>query len=450
MLVAAAFIFLTIGRKSFWLDEAFSVAVAQMPWPRFLHFALHEESNMALYYVLLRGWVRLFGESETAVRSLSAIFGLLCIPAIYGLAFRVYDRRVASISAVLLSVNTFYIQYAQESRSYSLLLLLSIASSYFFIRGIREPSLRIWSAYTIASAAAFYSHIYSSLLIFTHILSLFLLGRAHSVRLPAVASLGVTGILVLPLGLLLSGQTALDWLHLPSAHDLLKAAKRATGDGGKDLLTLYVGLCIWGGVATLRNFDRQWRSSLFLSIWLILPVGISLAFSYAVKPVFHVRYLIISLPALVILAAVGLVHARPTILRLALVLLLTTTISSKSLPRWYSETGSDWRGAVDYVLSEAQLGDKIAFDPPYNHIAFDYYLRRKRAQEKAPEPISPAVDPIKSERPETLLDLFRRDVATARIWVISSDDKAWLGVETQSHLVHTHSVEGLEISLFGP
>jgi hypothetical protein len=60
--------FLYISRKSFWLDEGVSVAIARLDWPNFLRILWRREANMALYYVLLRGWLHL-GGSETAVRA---------------------------------------------------------------------------------------------------------------------------------------------------------------------------------------------------------------------------------------------------------------------------------------------------------------------------------------------------------------------------------------------
>ena len=48
-----------LGGKSFWLDEAFSVALARAPWPSFVHELRTSEANMGLYYAILRPWLAL-------------------------------------------------------------------------------------------------------------------------------------------------------------------------------------------------------------------------------------------------------------------------------------------------------------------------------------------------------------------------------------------------------
>ena len=84
------------------------------------------------YYLLLRGWLHL-GDSVAWIRGLSVIFAVAAIPAIFLLGRKMLGTSFGLISALLLSVNAFQVRYAQEARSYSLLVLLLIVSSYFFV-----------------------------------------------------------------------------------------------------------------------------------------------------------------------------------------------------------------------------------------------------------------------------------------------------------------------------
>src|ERR1700693_3729658 len=63
-----------IDSTSIVLDEATSVKFARLDFISLIPVVAGGDPNMSLYYVLLNLWVRIFGESETAVRSLSAIF----------------------------------------------------------------------------------------------------------------------------------------------------------------------------------------------------------------------------------------------------------------------------------------------------------------------------------------------------------------------------------------
>ena len=66
---------LFLGTHSLFLDESVSATLATAPWHRFANVVTHREANMALYYLLLRGWV-VFGHSEVALRSLSVILAV--------------------------------------------------------------------------------------------------------------------------------------------------------------------------------------------------------------------------------------------------------------------------------------------------------------------------------------------------------------------------------------
>jgi len=68
-----------LGTRSIVFDEATSANFARFGFIPLLHVIGGGDPNMGLYYALLNLWVRLFGQSEAAVRSLSAIFGALAV-----------------------------------------------------------------------------------------------------------------------------------------------------------------------------------------------------------------------------------------------------------------------------------------------------------------------------------------------------------------------------------
>ena len=124
--------------KPLWFDEAFSVEVARLDWPNFLHLLWWREANMSFYYLLLRVWLHL-GHSPYFIRSLSVIIAAATLPAIYWLARLLFDHRVALISAALFTFNAYDVRYSQEARSYSLLVLLATLSSGLLVWWLGEP-----------------------------------------------------------------------------------------------------------------------------------------------------------------------------------------------------------------------------------------------------------------------------------------------------------------------
>ena len=59
------------------MDEAFSARVANLGVADLVRSATSEDPNPPLYYVLLHAWIDVFGDSEVALRSLSAGVGIL-------------------------------------------------------------------------------------------------------------------------------------------------------------------------------------------------------------------------------------------------------------------------------------------------------------------------------------------------------------------------------------
>ena len=147
----------------YWIDEGIAVGIASHPLadiPRILG----QDGNPPLYYVLLHLWMLGFGDGEAATRALSLLFALLAIPASFWAGSRVFDRRAGFFAAAGAAGAPFLTYYAQETRMYSLVVLLSVlASASFalaFVRGERRHVawLGVWLA----------------LLLYTHTWGLFL------------------------------------------------------------------------------------------------------------------------------------------------------------------------------------------------------------------------------------------------------------------------------------
>lgn len=130
-----------------------------------------EDAHIApLYFVLARIWASIFGDSVAALRSLSAVFGVLSIPAIYYLAIELFEprnsphhswqqtQRIARWSMVLLASSPLQLLMAREARMYSLWTLLTIISSIFLLRALKQPTWERWGLFSIALTLNLYSN----------------------------------------------------------------------------------------------------------------------------------------------------------------------------------------------------------------------------------------------------------------------------------------------------
>ncbi|MCI0409168.1 MAG: glycosyltransferase family 39 protein, partial [Acidobacteria bacterium] len=95
-----------------------------------------------LFAVLLHAW-SLVGRSETWLRLLPCLLGILGIPAIYGLSQRISgDASTARVAALFFALAPYPIRYSQSLRVYSLTLLLCALLPAAWLAGKENDSLR--------------------------------------------------------------------------------------------------------------------------------------------------------------------------------------------------------------------------------------------------------------------------------------------------------------------
>jgi mannosyltransferase len=401
---------LYLARKPFWLDEGFSVEVARIGWPSFLHLLWWREANMSLYYLLLRIWLQFASpqhQSEFFLRSLSVIFAAATLPAIYWLAGLLYDRRVALIATALLAFNAYHVRYAQEARSYSLFVLLATLSSGFLVAFLRQPSRRLRTAYILTSILAVYAHFYALLLLVAHGLAL------HRIALRGLGSPErgrnrddtalrsqmrrvwmIIGVAVMPLLIFVAktGAGPIKWIPRPGIRDLLAFYEHLSGGVSWPLPAIYAAACM--AAMMLRKHSPRMSGRMsedgreqLLLVWLLFPIAVTGLLSFA-RPVFLPRYLIFCLPPLLILVAAGLARLRPWWL-LAPVLAMVLLLGSQGIFFVYAQDFDAERdasgAAANFILDHAQPGDAILFHIADTRVAYEFF-RSLRAGEDTASP----------------------------------------------------------------
>jgi mannosyltransferase len=154
-----------LGYQGFWFDEGNTALEVRFSVGQMLTLLKHYESTPPLYYGIAWVWSRVFGDTETGLRSLSALVGILAVPVAYGAAARLVSRRAGLIAAALVTFNPYLIWYSQEARAYSLVVLLTGAGLWAFACVRDEPSARGLAAWGVISALALATEYYSFLVI---------------------------------------------------------------------------------------------------------------------------------------------------------------------------------------------------------------------------------------------------------------------------------------------
>jgi hypothetical protein len=147
-------------RSDLWFDEALSVDVARLPLNE-LREALAHDGHPPLYYVLLHLWMRVFGESDLAVRSLSGLFAVAALPLAWRLGDRLGGRRAAFAAFLVLVSSPFAIRYATEARMYTLVMLLVLIGALALRSALETGGPRFLVVLGLVSGALLLTHYWS-------------------------------------------------------------------------------------------------------------------------------------------------------------------------------------------------------------------------------------------------------------------------------------------------
>lgn len=129
------------GRNSYWLDELYSVYLYVLQ-PDTLFGALRDLADTSihppLYQATLYVWIALFGDSEAVTRTLSNLYVTAGVVFVYLTALRLYGRRVAFASGLVVSLAFGTMLFGLETRSYGQTLMLSAAAWWGFVLWLQQ------------------------------------------------------------------------------------------------------------------------------------------------------------------------------------------------------------------------------------------------------------------------------------------------------------------------
>ncbi len=373
---------------SLWLDELIQVGLAQKQWADF-PAALTYGANMPADFLATKMMLGLGGQ-EFWLRLPAVFVGLLSIALIFAVARSFAPAPAPAFTALLLAFSPLAVQYSREVRPYSLFLALSLLSAWLYLAAIKRPEA--WMGYVVAMLALLHTHLFGLAMLPVHGLHWLVISlpRARKQRRLQVLAPGFSAFAVILAIFLLSpfrpdylfrfGSALVQGLSGPTAAERLQIA-RATSlfpALGEVLISLpreLSGVWPWGlptaalallGAVSLR---KRPAALLHLLLWLLLPIFLIL-YSLAQRNQFYSpRYLICSLPPLLILTTVGLTalaaavgrwlpgmqlrRSLPYVAVLFLVLALVPNLAKAREPRY-----EDWRAAAGYL--QPRLTDRSA------------------------------------------------------------------------------------------
>lgn len=160
--------FLHIASSSIWFDEAFSAYMTRFNFFDIAKYTAYD-IHPPLYYWVLKLWTMLFGTTDVALRSLSVLFGVAAIIFGFLLVRRLFGRKPATVSLILLVISPMLIRYGQEARMYTMAATITLAATYVLTFAVQsEKRRKPWIIYGILVGLGMWTHYYTALVWLTH------------------------------------------------------------------------------------------------------------------------------------------------------------------------------------------------------------------------------------------------------------------------------------------
>ena len=343
-----------ISDPSLWIDEAATVENVRGSWS-----SLGDELHW-LYYATVKPWSAVIGTSELALRLPSVLGAVVSAVLLYGLARRMFDERVAFVSALLLAVHPLVVQWSQQARSYTGLVALVIGATWLFLRALERDTSGAWALYGVTLAVLILWHPFSALIFLpVHVMVAWRRARA-------ILTWGAVVVAVVP------------WLWVfvrrpPAELPTAWIPELTPQYVGRTLLEVSGAMGVGLALALVGSyFVREHRR--LLVAWAFLPF-VAAAVASIHDPSFLSRYLIVCVPAFAILGGVAIVELASRVRVAAVTAAAAGTLVGLIL--WYGHDGSqnwqgeDWKAAAAYVMREG--GARVAGTGAAGNVAYTYY-----------------------------------------------------------------------------
>ncbi len=388
---------------SFWIDEGLTLLAAEST--DLLDF-LRWDSHPPLSFLVVRGWMALFGSSDLALRLLAAIVSCISLFLFARLA-RAWLGDRAVIAVALYAVAPFLVNIAHEVRMYAFVELATLFVLLAARAAWRAPSATRWILLGVATAAATGLHYYGSFAGLAVIAQALLRRARGSLNGRAVLLTGAAtavGVAVwFPVFVtLVPSQMANPWPRIVQT-DARSLAELPVRLVASDLIALVEHGILWVGwllaagcagglvlaiIRAVREPDDGLREAL---IACAVPILAALTLATVAGGAFHPRYLTPAIPGTITAIAAGLALLAPTVLSRAMTVIVVACALATSVLQLSENRREDYRSACAEIRERWQQGDRLLVlvcVPDVQRLATVSHYMRDR-----PDILSSSLDP---------------------------------------------------------
>ena len=360
----------TITADSLWWDEVITLQQSRGSFADLIRMVA-ADNYPPLHNILVQLSIRLLGETEFALRLPSAILGSLTVLLVYWVGTLFGSRWGGLIAATLLAVAGFHIWYSQEGRAYALLCFAATAYAGCVLWLLGRMTWPRAVLCVLAGAALLYSHPYGAFTfasIAAAIGLLLIVRRGPWLRFALVQAVAAASFI--PWALILLARTkAIDatvgWIPEVSALRVLYYLMQlVTGPA----MLLAVFICL---VTLLVLKPRSATEIVLLGVWALGPLAIGVVLSMVTQPLLVQRYLIGSLPALLLIVGIATMKLSGPV-RTAMIAVVALAGITSYIAFW-PPARTDFRG-IAKELEAKMTPDDCLVVWSWAWIGLDYYF----------------------------------------------------------------------------
>ncbi|MFG2870742.1 glycosyltransferase family 39 protein [Streptomyces sp. NPDC048338] len=364
-LLALALTLYGIGSPQLWEDELNTWDMAGRSTGQLLDALRHVDAVLGAYYLLLHGWMGVFGDSATALRlpSAFALTGAAACTALIGQ--RLFGRRAGLAAGLLLALVPAVTRYGHEARPYALVVLAVALATLTLLRALERPrAAGRWAVYALCVAAVGLLHLVALTALAGHLVAVALKAREERPVLGRFVLAVAAGVAAAaPVALLGRAQAGrqISWIPRPDLWSLLGLWPQLYGSALAAGAVTTAAVLAWGERRPATRGPLLTASALA-----VLPPLLLWAVSHGDVSYFFHRYLLFTLPACAVLAGAGLcaARARGVVAAGLVALALLTLPEQQALRRPYAHFwhGVDYEGAASTVRKYHRPGDAVVYD----------------------------------------------------------------------------------------
>ncbi len=394
----------------YWIDEGLSVGIASFPLSE-IPGVLRQDGSPPLYYLLLHVWLDWFGAGEAATHAFSLLWALLAIPVALWAGWSLFGRRAGWIAATLAALNPFLTVYAQETRMYSLVIVLGLVATAAFLHAFAFRRRAYLPVFALSAALLLYTHNWALFLLVGSLAGLVAIerlagGRRELLREAALAygAVAVAYLPWLPTLVYQALNTGAPWSKAPSPLELVGGFTIVLADQGA-----LVAILLAGGIGfktLLGDVPSPARTAVLAALALALATLVAgWVFSHF-TPAWANRYLGVLIGPTSLVAAACLPRAgRLGAVALALVVLFWLPFSASS-----NKSNPD--RLADLFAASIEPGDVLLSTHPEQVPVLAHYFGREHAYATPLGPVPDtrvmdwrnALERLEAASPETTLE----------------------------------------------